>query len=344
MLYVMDYTKLTSKKQKLDYLRPFPINFEKNLYEWFRVELTYTSNAIEGNTLTRRETAIVIEEGLTIGGKDLREHLEAKNHALAWDFINTLIKKRPSQLSEKDVFTIHEIILKGIEDENAGCYRNVPVRISGSTVVMPNPRKVPELMDKFFEWITSKHGLHPVAFAGEAHYRFVSIHPFVDGNGRAARLIMNLLLMMHGYPPAIIRKGDRLPYLKALETAQLGGSKTDYEKIIAKAVERSLDIYLKAFKGNRAASKTSGQSVVVENIDSAKLLKIGELAKAAETSVSTIRYWTKEGLLEVVETTNSGYQLYSPEMAQQCKKIKELQEKRLTIREIRMKFLKEEKL
>ncbi|MBF0300912.1 MAG: Fic family protein, partial [Oligoflexia bacterium] len=188
----MDYTKLTTKKQKLDRLRPFPVNFEKSLHEWFKVELTYTSNAIEGNTLTRRETAIVIEKGLTIGGKDLREHLEAKNHAEALDFINTLIKKRPSQLSEKNVLTIHEIILKGIDDENAGCYRNVPVRISGSTVVLPNPRKVPELMEEFFEWIASKHALHPVAFAGEAHYRFVSIHPFVDGNGRTARLMMNL--------------------------------------------------------------------------------------------------------------------------------------------------------
>lgn len=240
------YTQLSEKKCQLDRFQPLPPELIRNLDEWFKVELTYTSNAIEGNTLTRQETALVIEKGLTVGGKSLKEHLEAANHAKALNFIHTLLKKKPSELNVKDILAIHEMILRGIDDSNAGHYRSIPVRISGSTVIMPNPRKVPDLMGEFHRWLTSEHDLHPVAYAGEAHYRLVSIHPFVDGNGRTARLLMNLLLLMYGYPPAIIRKRDRLAYLNALEKAQLSGAKSDYEDIIIHAVDRSLDIYLTA--------------------------------------------------------------------------------------------------
>jgi Fic family protein len=327
----MNYDYLTQKKQQLDGFRPLPPELIRNLNDWFKVELTYTSNAIEGNTLTRRETAVIIEKGLTVGGKSLKEHLEATNHAHALDFVRSLIKKKPSQLTIKDLLAIHDIILKGLDDENAGHYRNIPVRISGSTVILPNPRKVPDLMDDFHLWLTHKHHLHPIAFAGEAHYRLVSIHPFVDGNGRTARLLMNLLLMMAGYPPAIIRKRDRLAYINALEKAQLGGSKDAYEKIIAKATERSLDIYLKAANGKSASSNNN-------DVDSEHLLKIGELAKVTHETVATIRYWTKEGLLEVSEITPSGYQLYAPDMAIRCKQIKALKEKRFTLEEIKQRL------
>lgn len=239
----MDYGFLTAKKRQLDGFRPLPPELVRNLYEWFKVELTYTSNALEGNSLTRRETAVVIEHGLTIGGKTLREHLEATNHAAALDFVASLVKAAASSTSVKEILTIHEMIFKGIDDANAGHYRDVAVRIAGSRVSMPMPREVPNLMGEFETWLTSKPDLHPVAFAGEAHYRLASIHPFVDGNGRTARLLMNLLLMMEGYPPAILRKRDRLKYLAALEQAQLGGSKADYDALIAQAADRSLDLY-----------------------------------------------------------------------------------------------------
>lgn len=321
----MDYAKLTEKKLELDGYRPLSPALARNLRDWFRVELTYTSNAIEGNTLTRRETAVVIEKGLTVGGKSLKEHLEATNHAQALDFVHELIHKKPALLTTRHVLDIHDMILKGIDDDNAGHYRNVPVRIAGSTVVLPNPRKVADLMDDFQTWLTSKHDLHPVEFAGEAHYRLVSIHPFVDGNGRTARLLTNLLLMMFGYPPAIIRKRDRLAYIGALEKAQLGGSKADYEKIFAKAADRSLDIYLKAVKGES----------VIGDVDTDHLLKIGELAKAAGETVPTIRFWTKVGLLDVAEVTESGYQLYAPDMLQRCEQIKKLKIERHTLEEIK---------
>ncbi len=325
----MNYDQLTDKKQRLDNFRPLAPALVRNLEDWFRVELTFTSNAIEGNTLTRRETAVVIEKGLTVGGKSLQEHLEATNHAEALDFIHKLIKKKPADLRATEILTIHSIILKSIDDENAGHIRSIPVRISGSPVIMPNHRKVPDLMLEFYTWLTSKHGMHPVEFAGEAHYRLVSIHPFVDGNGRTARLLMNLLLMMYGYPPAIIRKSDRLAYISALEKAQLGGSKTDYEKIIARAAHRSLDIYLEALEEG---------SPSVRDLDEDNLLKIGDLAKASGLTVPTIRYWTKEGLLDVASHTKSGYQLYASDMVKRCEEIKKFKKQRLSIQEIKQRI------
>ena len=323
----MDYKKLTEKKKKLDKHRPLNIALLKNLEEWFRIELTYTSNAIEGNTLSRAETALVIEKGLTIGGKSITEHLEATNHAAALDFVKEQIKRKTSDLKEKDILKIHEIILDKIDKENARIYRRVPVRISGSAVVLPNPRKVQELMDEFFSWLRKEDKMHGIQLAAEAHYRLVTIHPFIDGNGRTARLLMNMILMMKGYPPAIIRKNDRLAYIKSLEKPQLvngqGDSKNDYFKLIATAVDRSLNIYLKAIDGE------------VEEPESEKLLKIGELAKATNQTVPTIRHWTKEGLLQVAEVTESGYQMYGEEMVERMRKIEELKKRRMTLLEIK---------
>ncbi len=321
----MKYDKLTFKKEGLDNYRPLDSSLVKNLDEWFRVELTYTSNAIEGNTLTRAETALVVEKGLTVGGKSLIEHLEATNHASVLDWVKEQVKRKVTDILVKDILRIHEIILKGIDDHNAGNFRNVPVRISGSSVILPNPLKVHDLMNEFSSWLQHKHKDHPVEIAAEAHYRLVTIHPFTDGNGRTARLLMNLILMMYGYPPAIIRKRDRLVYINSLEKAQLGGLKDDYYKIISRAVDRSLDIYLKA---------VNGESDIVAD-DNEKLLKIGELAKKSGETNSTIRHWTKHGLLEVAEITNSGYQMYSADMIERIKKIKELKDKRYTLDEIR---------
>ena len=222
----MKISRLREKKELLDSYRPLPAVLVKNLEDWFRVELTYTSNAIEGNTLTRRETALVVEKGLTVGGKTLVEHLEATNHAHALDWVRQQASRSARQLTEKDVLSIHEIILKGIDSPNAGFYRSVPVRISGSTVVLPNPRKVPDLMEAFVTWLQQGPDLHPVELAAEAHYRLVTIHPFADGNGRTARLLMNLILLMTGYPTAIIRKLDREAYLALWKKPSLVDPKT----------------------------------------------------------------------------------------------------------------------
>lgn len=326
----MDYKKLTEKKKKLDKHRPLDVALVKNLEEWFRIELTYTSNAIEGNTLSRAETALVVEKGLTIGGKSITEHLEATNHAAALDFIKEQIKRKPSDLRERDILRIHKIILDRIDKENAGIYRRVPVRISGSAAVLPNPRKVQDLMDEFFHWLRKEEKMHAVELAAEAHYRFVTIHPFIDGNGRTARLLMNMILMMKGYPPAIIRKNDRLAYIKSLEKPHLvngeGDSKNDYFKLVTAAVDRSLEIYLKAIERKDA------------KLESEKLLKIGEFAKMANKTVPTIRHWTKEGLLKVAEITESGYQMYDEEMIEKVRNIEKMKQKRMTLNEIKEKI------
>ncbi|MBX3178913.1 MAG: Fic family protein [Candidatus Hydrogenedentes bacterium] len=320
----MIFDAITEKKKRLDRYRPLPPDLVKNLEDWYRVELTYTSNAIEGNTLTRRETALVLEKGLTVGGKSLREHLEAANHAQAIDWVRDQVRRTPADLGERDMLAIHSLILKGIDDINAGRYRNIAVRIAGSTVVLPNPMKVPDLMADFAAWLAGANDLHPVALAAEAHYRLVTIHPFVDGNGRTARLLMNLLLMMAGYPPAIIQKRERLAYIGALEKAQTGGSKSGYESLIYRAVDRSLEMYLKAVEGETLLPSDGGA-----------LLKIGALAARAGVANSTIRHWTKLGLLEVAEVAESGYQLYAPEMIERIERIRALQEQRYTLDEIK---------
>ena len=326
----MDFTPLTRKKQKLDQYRPLPPALVKNLEQWFLIELTYTSNALEGNTLTRKETAAVVEKGLTIGGKSLIEHLEATNHAKALQNIMDLAGSKTNDLSEDDILTIHNTILRGIDDENAGYYRNIPVRIAGSNVILPNAARVPNRMRDFEAWIQSDHDFHPVELAAKAHYQLVTIHPFVDGNGRTARLLMNLILLQNGYSPALIRKRDRLKYISALEKAQLGGSSDDYFKVIYDAVNRSLDIYLNAVTGK---DEKKPQVTKTKN-----LLRIGQLAKQSGESTATIRYWTKEGLLQVADTTPSGYQLYTPDLIERVKVIRALQAQRYTLAEIKGKL------
>lgn len=323
------YEVLSQKKASLDQYRPLPPELVTNLDDWFRVELTYTSNAIEGNTLTRQETALVVEKGLTVRGKSLNEHLEAHNHAKALDHVKTLVNQT-QPISEQDILAIHDLILQGIDHHNAGRYRSVPVRISGSLVVLPNPVKVPTLMEGFVATLTEKAAaLHPVELATFAHYELVTIHPFADGNGRTARLLMNLILLQQGYPPAIISKRQRERYIKSLEQAQLGGSRADFDKLIAQAVEKSLDIYLKAARGEDAP-----QPVMKH-----QLLKIGELAKLTSQTVPTIRYWTNQGLLDIADKTEKGYALYDRGQVERVKRILALKAERYSLNEIRNKLL-----
>jgi Fic family protein len=314
--------EIEEKRSKLEKLGGLSRATSKNLDEWYRVELTYTSNAIEGNTLTRAETAMIVEKGITVAGKSIVEHLEASNHGQAWEWVREKSRKNGYKFNERDLLELHQIILQKIDESQAGRYRNVPVRIAGSRVIMPNPVKVPVLMKKYFTWLEEKTQ-NIVLQSCEAHYRLVSIHPFIDGNGRTARLVMNLLLLMSGYPPIIVRKEDRHEYLASIEAAQLGGSSDKYYELMLSGLSRSLDIYLEA-----AGSKD-------ENLVEGKLLKVGELARLVGESVATIRYWTKMGLLSVGGLTKGGYQLYTPSAVETVRQIRELQkEKRLSLEEI----------
>lgn len=318
---------ITDKKKKLQKLRPLSADHLKNLAEWFKVELTYNSNAIEGNTLNRRETALVIEKGVTVKGKTLTEHLEATNHAEAIDYVKDLAANtKRVDLTKQDVMNIHKLILQKIDDENAGKYRATPVAIAGSDVELPDPLKVSELMEEFFVWLKSKSNVHPVIIAADAHYKLVRIHPFVDGNGRTARLLMNLLLMQANYPVTVIGNDKREDYINALEKAHTTNDLNDFYSLVIKAVDSSLDVYL----GNK---KPRG-------VKEERLLKIGELARSSDVPTSTIRFWTNEGLLKVAKTTEGGYRWFNESSLDTVKKIKELQAQRLTIDEIKVEINK----
>lgn len=231
-------------KKKLDTFREFD---SFRIAQALELEYTFESNRIEGNTLTLRETDLVINEGLTISGKSMREHLEAINHAEAIGYIKQLME-RNFPFNERELLSVHNLILRGIIPEEAGRYRRVQVMIKGSSHMPPQPFIVPKEMEDYFIWYSENKGkLHPVILAAEMHERLVTIHPFLDGNGRTSRLVMNLILLQNGYVIANI-KGDydsRMSYYQALETAQTSGNKEDFLLFIAQIEKECLERYLK---------------------------------------------------------------------------------------------------
>lgn len=236
--------RIQGKKKRLDEFRPLSPSLVNRLRENTLVRWTYNSNAIEGNTLTLRETRLVIEEGLTVKGKPLREHLEATNHKEAILYLEDLVREKDFRLGESLIKEIHSIILKGIDPENAGKYREVRVRITGAKFMPPPPAKIPGLMGDFDRWLKDEENRKNVVdFAALAHFKLVDIHPFVDGNGRTARLLMNLILMNEGYPPAIILKSDRDKYYRTLDQAHRGELKP-FVGFVGRAVEQALIWYL----------------------------------------------------------------------------------------------------
>jgi Fic family protein len=269
------------------------------LNKWLKVELTYTSNAIEGNTLTRKETSLAIEENITSGSKPINDYLEACNHAKAYDFIVDFSRKE-LEINEKVVLQIHKLILSGIDDGNAGFYRSVRVRISGSSAILPNALKVPELMEDFSKWLINET-YDPVMKAIEAHYRLVSIHPFIEGNGRTARLLMNMILMKSNYCPIIIRPIDRKRYLSCLEIRQTKEKSEPYIRFMLTALKRSLKTIINAL------DTTNGE------IDNKKLLTISKFAELVGLPSSTIRYWVGIGKIKPIAYRDSGYMLFDPE-------------------------------
>jgi Fic family protein len=225
--------------------------------EALKVEFLYESNRIEGNTLTLRETQLVINEGMTISGKSMCEHLEAINHKEAILFIEDLVTQK-MELSEYVLKQIHGIILYGIDRENAGIYRKLPVAIAGSKHLPPQPYLLQDLMEDYFRFYEfHKDDLHPVVLAAEMHERLVSIHPFIDGNGRYSRLIMNLILLQHGFPLAIIG-GDyesRMAYYDALEKVQTENDKQSFILLIAQKVLFALERYINILSPNKSQNR-----------------------------------------------------------------------------------------
>ena len=286
-------SQLSDRKRKFNNL----FNNDKSkeqLYKWLKSELAYTSNNIEGNTLTRKETRLVIEEDITSSSKPFVHYQEAVNHAKAFDYIIDILKS-DKKINENTVLDIHKKLLSGIDDYNAGFYRNCPVRISGSRVVLPNPIKVPDLMKEFFEKLDSIKGVEDII---KTHLDFVSIHPFSDGNGRCARLLMNLLLIQNGFCPIIIRPRDRKRYINSIEKAQLTGEIEDYMRFMLFRLNSSYITIFDIFDTKN-------------EIPQEKLMTIAKFADEVGVPVSTIRYWVKVGKLKPTMYTESGYMMFS---------------------------------
>lgn len=270
--------RIEKKKKRLNARRPLPKEALKRLQEGFRLYHTYHSNAIEGNTLTLSETKLVIEEGITVGGKSLNEYLEARNTSRAYDLIEGLTKEK--EINHTILQQIHETVTEGLI-EDAGKYRTKNVRITGAVKTPPNFTKVPGLVSGLLENLkkTEAHSIQKTAYL---HHRLVEIHPFTDGNGRVARLLINLFLIRNGYPPIVLRKEDRAKYYRCLKSADAGNLRP-FANFIARAVDESLMEYLSIFGGED------------------ELLPLRELARETPYSQEYLSLRARQGALDAVK-------------------------------------------
>jgi Fic family protein len=282
------HKRILEKKKELAKMRPFPKAALARLRERIIVEWTYNSDAIEGNTLTLKETRMVLEDGLTIKGKPLKEHLETINHRDAIEFVEKLSGKK-SRIDVLMIRQIHSLILNKIDEKEAGKYRDVPVTISGSVHKPPSALEVPRLMNEFNKWLRSKRSdLNVVEIASIAHYKLVNIHPFIDGNGRTARLLTNLILMKNGFPPGVVLKTERKKYYSCLEKGNKGDLK-DFIDFIGRTIERSLTIWLDALKPEKERKKSQ------------KYLPLSEICKYTPYSQEYLSLLARRGKIEAVK-------------------------------------------
>jgi Fic family protein len=244
------FEQINQKKNILDANRPLPKYTLASLREKILLEWTYNSNAIEGNTLTINETKVVLE-GIAVGGKTMREHLEVLNHRDAITYVEEIAQKN-EPLSEWQIKNLHRLVLKGIDDKYAGVYRDQQVFISGAKHTPPAPFLMKEQMEQLINWYgQDAKKLHPVTRGAMLHAIFVGIHPFIDGNGRTSRLLLNLELMKEGFPPIIIKVNNRLAYYEALDKAHTQKEYDEFIQLVALEVEDSLNLYLTALNNNQ---------------------------------------------------------------------------------------------
>lgn len=241
------FAEIDKLQKEINSHKPFDESILKQIKEYYRIGLTYNSNAIEGNSLTESETKVVIEDGLTIAGKPLRDHFEALGHSEAYDLIYRLYKSK--EITESNIKELHKLFYIRIDKDNAGEYRKVKIFISGSKYPCPLPQDISNLMNGFIEKLPElRSKYHPVEFCALAHKEFVFIHPFIDGNGRVARLLMNLILLQEGYNIAIIPLAIRSDYIAALEKAHKDDS--GFIALVANSVLETQRDYIRLFERN----------------------------------------------------------------------------------------------
>lgn len=239
------HSAIAAKKQRLEQLRPLSSEALSRLEHYYDIELTYTSNAIEGNTLSAVETTLVIEKGITVSGKPLKDHLEALDHYDAIRFVRELARQK-TPLTESDIRNLHKLVTLRSAPEIAGRYADLPryVRTETGRYTFPSPAEIPPLMSDFTAWLAAAPNTPESAFT--AHRRLVDIHPFNDGNGRTARLLMNLILLRAGYPPIAVRPEDRLEYIRALQQVQAGEGDQGFTDLLYRRLDATLDDFLSA--------------------------------------------------------------------------------------------------
>lgn len=271
--------KAAANNRLIQAYRPFADETLASLKSYYRVGLTWSSNALEGNSLTESETKVVIEDGLTIEGKPLRDVYEAVGHAKAYDFVYQLVARK--ELTEADVLMLHQLFYQQISAQQAGQYRTVPVFISGSNYAVTPPNKVAAEMKKFVDWFNkNENKLNPVEFAAIAHKKFVFIHPFIDGNGRVARLLMNLALLRHDYTIAIIPAVLRREYIAALEQAHV--SDTVFTDFIADRVITTQHDLLRLLVESGGVKSASG------GVKSSKVEESGGVKSSEQKLLETV--------------------------------------------------------
>jgi Fic family protein len=232
------YELLDANKAAIDRVRPFEGEYLRQFREYYRIGLTWSSNAIEGNSLTEMETKILLEDGLTIGGKPLRDTLEAVGHSLAYDYMFGLLGER--RITVEDIKNLHRLFFKNIDEARAGVWRDKNIIVTGSDYDFPNPDELEGLMAELGRWIeTERDNMHPVRFAAMLHLKFVTIHPYIDGNGRVARLLMNASLIQDGYMFALVPPVIRLDYMSFIRLYQMKGDAEFFCDLIAQRVLES---------------------------------------------------------------------------------------------------------
>lgn len=294
--------RLLQKKAQLDGHRPLSPDVVKELNDHLRVLLTYHSNAIEGNTLSLRETQMVIEYGATIHGHPLREYLEATNHADAYTYLTSLVEQT-APITMDTILALHQLVMEKILD-TSGAFRTLPVFIRGSNMTPPSPHEVPLLMRQWVAWIADEGMQYdPVLRAAIAHHGFEAVHPFIDGNGRTGRLVLNLMLMRDGYPPALLLRDWRVRYLHALDMGNTGNY-SPLANLIGQAVEAGLDLYLDACAA----------------LPSDDYQPLAELATSTGLTVNHLGWLIRQGRLDAVKrgrywyTTHARIQQYQGEV------------------------------
>lgn len=322
----MAYEDLTQKKNELEKLPPLEADVAEELRKTVDLELTSVGDCFDGGALTRRETEQILFKNKVVPPRSLTEHIQALNISKAFDMIQELAVRTGRPVDDSDVKNIHRVIVRELDDKNGGMYRGFSMTFPTDDQPLPEPVRVQRMMDDFGMWLFTARTLHPAALAAEAHLRLMAIHPFGKGNGKTARMLMNLILLRNGYPPALFSRREKKEYWQSLEAAIYKNDRTAYDKLVYRAVNRALDLYLK-----------TGQKKAVDVEDEAApyFLRIGQLAKETGERVSTIRYWTTMGIIEPTGKTSADYMIYSSDVLDRIKKLKDLKAQRYTLDEIR---------